>query len=147
MKRARCSSFEAGVGTGYHVGGDQVGGSGEVQPAVTTGHRHTHQPGVYRSFDVFLSAGSVLYASVHYLGAFVVYALGVGGYRFGADLADDLQHFVVAVDGIFVVYRGVIVCVLIGKSAFFQLHDPLHQGIGELELQFRGICINFVCNT
>ena len=93
--------------------------------------------------------------SVHYLRAFVIDPFGVGCYDLGADLADDLQHFVVAVDGVFMIHRGIIVSILVGESAFFELDHPLHQRVRELEFQFRGIGIkichfltsNFVCNT
>ena len=131
--------FESGIGTRHNVGSHDIRHDGEVQPAVTARHGHAHQPGFTHGIKVLLCAAGVGYSSVGYRGAFPINALGIRGNNFGADLADHLEHALVAVHRIVEVDRRIIVFVFISKFAFFQFHNPPHQRVMQVMTQRGGI--------
>ena len=76
----------------------------------------------------------------------MVYALSVRGDNFPANLTNDLQYFLVAIHCVLKIDRSIIVCILVGIAALFQLYDTLHQRMVKMMLQAGIICIEISHN-
>ena len=79
------------------------------------------------------------------VGAFEVYSLGVVGDGGGANFAYDVEHAVIRIHGVVEVDGRVVEAVFVAEVAFFQFDNPLHQGVVQLEPEFRMVCI-IVCH-
>lgn len=136
---------EAGIGGGDDFGAHGVRRDGEVKAVVLAGHRHSVHAGLYHGFEVTLRAGGVFHAVAYVVGAFEVYSLGVVGDGGGANFAYDVEHAVIRIHGVVEVDGRVVEAVFVAEVAFFQFDNPLHQGVVQLEPEFRMVCI-IVCH-
>ena len=60
--------------------------------------------------------------------AFGIHLLGIGGNDIACDVAHDVEHLVIRVHGIGLVLWSLGILVLVGKTAFLELHDAWHEG-------------------
>ena len=57
------------------------------------------------------------------------------------DVTCYLEHVLVVLDGVVVVYRRVLILVLVFEVALLELYDALHLRMIEIEVELRMICI------
>jgi hypothetical protein len=73
-------------------------------------------------------------------------AFSVRGDNLAANLANNIEHFIVTVHCVVEVGWREIELARIGIVAFFQLNNALHQRVVQMEFEFGGVCIKISHN-
>ena len=127
--------LEARIRTRHHLVGHHEADQREVQTVVLARKRHAAQPGIDHRLHVAHRARSIFHVVVHHARSLVVDTLGIRRDHLAANLAGNLQYAAVVVHRIVVILRRIVVEILLGETALFQLHDLPHQRVVEVELQ------------
>ena len=72
---------------------------------------------------------------------FEVNSLTVGFEDIGGDVAGDVEHTLVVLDGIVEVYGCILILVFVCEVAFLELNDAFHFRVIEIEIKFRMVAI------
>ena len=138
--------LESGISRAHDFVGCGIYRDWQVESAVAAWHRHAVESCLGHGVEVLVCLARIAYASTLAVWAFCIHVFCVGGYDVGCDVSHHVEYLVVAVHGIGVVLRSLVVCVLVLVAALFQFHDALHEWIVlQFELNLWNVCIK-ICH-
>ncbi len=120
---------EAALRPGHHLHHHLVDGLGQVQAAVLAGQHGPEELGLAQGIDGVLGGGGIGDLAAVVVGALLVRLGGPGCHALAADLAEDVEHDPVVVDGVRVVARGGGVDLRLGVALLLEL-----QHLAQVEL-------------
>ena len=133
--------LEARIGGRNDLAGHAEYNVRDIQSAVAARHRKAPEAGLAGRLEVLEGLGGVDHASVLEMRPFQVHALGIRGDDVRCDVPGDFQQAAVVLDAILIIDRSFRILLLFGETALLELDDTAHQGMIEMESDFRMVGI------
>ena len=126
---------ERGLGPRHHLDRHRIDGGRQVEPAIAARQGEAHQLGLGQCLQGRLGPLGIAHLTGGKVAPLLVDRGGLGGHDVGGDVADDLQHLPIVVDGVLVVGRGEVERFGLAVAVLGDLDHLLELQAVELEQQ------------
>ena len=138
--------LEAGICGGHYLVQHRKCYVRKVEAAVAPCLCNSAEACLAHSLHVLYGLGCIYHAAVFEMRAFQVHRFGVGREHVRSQVSHYLKHALVVLYAVLEVLRGIVEFILVLVEMLAQFHDPLHQGMTEVEFQFGMVGI-VVCHS